>query len=498
MYKIYSFKKECLINNRKVIAACAAIIIIRKIRISTTGYTINPKGVEFLRLIIEKIQFINGNIETLIPGENPPTEQTSRNEMMTNILNNFGFSFTGDFSVFDELLILVKNRMFVMRANMLFSNSDNDIFVVNKKCNSLFPKEIIQYFPDIDIIRGRGLFWSQISSLNYSSSDTSVIENYNYQTSRNLASTSRAARAASRSASPTSGSPMIGGGLSEYDNIPGDTVSAESMAKIFNNNNLLEDNYTANFCDILFTKKLEIGLIDDDDIWDFYFTILPYFSFLGETCFDIGILSQLNKVVQVDVQSQESPSFTDVIALYVANVLKPRELYMVNKEYPELPVDTDQRLYLRDFGIYTQDYLKEIYFENISAFSQSGQTEVPIEEEINYYSAFPPPIERQTSYDRNFPPLPKKSIKVTRSIKSKNPKNPTNPNIQVLKSGDWYDKYRNLLGKRSSNPRMDFSIGGRKKNRKTRKKRKNKTVKKNKRDKLKNNKNISKKKIEVS
>jgi hypothetical protein len=93
-----------------------------------------------------------------------------------------------------------------------------------------------------------------------------------------------------------------------------------------------------------------------DYIEDFVFFMYPYFIFLGEASFDIGVLQKFHdkyyiiKISFVDnLLLIEIPSFVEIISDYVNNVIIPRE--NPREQIYTVVLSSNQRVFLDEFGL---------------------------------------------------------------------------------------------------------------------------------------------------
>jgi len=299
---IYLFRDECLANNRKIIVSLRAILLDKQVALSNNIYQLNDGCVEYINSIINAIDTVNNFILEQVPDD--------KSRINPN----------------DE--VKIKNMMLACRASILIKDhSPSKGFVINMNVNKLFPSEIAEYL----------------------GGETDTISEY-----RKL---NRGANKFSDQLIRT-GASLQKGGKKFKKMVGGDDIKEEASRMSRKIGYL---SYEENKTFIEFLVYNGIGTDSNESYFEFFLFVIPYFRFIGETCYDVDVLKMLYNEFFLK-EDEIAASYKSFVNWYVNNVINPREVQLATNGVPV--VDSDQRIYLSEYGINTQENINEIFINS--------------------------------------------------------------------------------------------------------------------------------------
>jgi len=299
---IYLFRDECLANNRKIIVSLRAILLDKQVALSNNIYQLNDGCVEYINSIINAIDTVNNFILEQVPDD--------KSRINPN----------------DE--VKIKNMMLACRASILIKDhSPSKGFVINMNVNKLFPSEIAEYL----------------------GGETDTISEY-----RKL---NRGANKFSDQLIRT-GASLQKGGKKFKKMVGGDDIKEEASRMSRKIGYL---SYEENKTFIEFLVYNGIGTDSNESYFEFFLFVIPYFRFIGETCYDVDVLKMLYNEFFLK-EDEIAASYKSFVNWYVNNVINPREAQLATNGVPV--VDSDQRIYLSEYGINTQENINQIFMNS--------------------------------------------------------------------------------------------------------------------------------------
>lgn len=357
--KINIFKEDCISNNNKVINTIRVILLDKVFIIGTDETPVNQAIIIYLNNIIESIEKTNDYIRIMIPDRD---QGESNEQLLKRILeinkNNITISGADDPNNYNNLLIAVKDMTTYLQASMLFASTGSNkkkvkLLKVNRQVISLFKKESDKYS-----------YVDEISS--------SVIKATNDVILENRSKGKLFVEQLQRIKGEKDFTGYKGGGLED--------ITQEER------NNIINEYNTTTIFKSKINKDLNyiiidaISPIDNDTYFEFFYFLIPYFNYLGETCFEIDKLKYIYDnffIKQYDDNNNEK-YFSDFISWYVKEVMNKREMNQVSigfNGYPEPVIYTDQRIYLKRFGITPYEELEQLFIKNATNILESEYNE---------------------------------------------------------------------------------------------------------------------------